>query len=360
MKKRILSMALVLCMVLTLLPISARAEGAAGGLTVVNITVNYWYNSEYDTTQKWIFANGNPITIEAKGTGSVIKDASGNELVPEGFANDVANGYDLSAVGICGGAHGNLTGSTSVTMTGGIVGSIVGGCYGGTLTGNASVVISGGIIKSMPYGLYHEKDELWVPSCFSVVGGSFAGNDNINSRPSSAAVSGSVNLTISGGQLYGIQSVVGQGVKYKDTSVCKAMADKAFLTVTGGTFSPTGILWDNMRSLTDVYYGSGYGGTSGGLFAKVSGNGITIETNSGMQTTQDIWFRNSNTYLLTDSQNKNNYDSSTFSNVHYIMENSETKNYIITDGAQLFNDYTIPAGYRLDIPAGVTLTIPMV
>lgn len=351
-------------MALTLLPVSALAGESSGGLTVETITMNYWANGECDTTQTWIFANGKPITIEAKGTGSIIKDASGNALVPDGFTNDAANGYDLSAVGICGGAHGDLEGNTFVTMTGGTVGSIVGGCYGGTLTENASVDISGGIIKSMPYGITDTMNHpgLWDAYNFSVVGGSFAGNENIYSAPASAAVSGSVNLTISGGQLYGIQSVVGQGAKYSNSSVtCKAWADKAFLTVTGGTFSPAGTVFIYERNLTDAYYGSDYGETSNGLFAKITGSDIKIETNavnSEMETTKDIWFRLSNTYLLTDSQNKSNYDSDTFSTAHYIMENAETKNYTITDGAQLFCEYTIPAGYKLEIPAGVTLTIP--
>jgi hypothetical protein len=349
-------------MALTLLPVPALA--ADGGLTVETYILNYFYNDPGSVTEKWIFANGTPITVKAKGSGSVITDAKGNELTPDGFTNG-ENGYDLSDVGIVGGKHGDLSGNTSVTVEGGTVGCIVGGCYGGTLTGAADVSISGGTLKSIPIGINYVSghESLWSPHRFSLIGGSFAGNTDIAVPPSSAAVTGNVNVTISGGQLYGTQSIVGQGVRYKTGGLIKATTDKAFLTVTGGTFSITGMSFQNERICTDVLSDSikslFYGTATNGLFASITGSN-TIEQNNILKDSKLFQFCTpGNTYyIMTDKQNDGNYAENSLTGSHYVIADDSTKTYSMSTSAQIFRNYTIPKGYTLTIPSGTTLTVP--
>lgn len=373
MRKRLLSILLSVCMALSLLPVgavTALADGA-GGLTVETFTFNQHISGSnagaqtHTETQTWIFANGTPITIKAKGSGSVITDTSGNELVPAGFTN-TTNGYDLSAVGIVGGSHGNHTGNSSVTMESGTVGCIIGGCYGGTLNGNANVTVSGGTLKgvlaSAQYSTY--VTNYWFPSYpQSLVGGSFAGNKSVSDPPTSAAVTGNVNVTITGGQLYGIQSAIGQGVQYSSNNCVEATADKVFLTVTGGTFTPAGAYggFVNNRCFADVYGGTTYGQATNGLFASITGN-ITVETNTvnyTMEGQQQFDFNSPDkAYILTNRQNDDKYSGTSRTGSHYIMVDDTAKTYTMSNGAQIFTSYTVPTDYTLEIPAGTTLTVP--
>ncbi|MHC1723724.1 MAG: S-layer homology domain-containing protein [Aminipila sp.] len=359
MFKKVLAMILTLCLVAELMPAMVFAE-STGGLTVENITINYWENGAGTVTETWIFANGNPISIEAKGTGSVIKDAQGNELTPTGFTNNSENGYNLSKVGICGGKHGDLTGNTSVKMNSGSVGSIIGGCYGGSLAGNSNVTISGGVINSIRYGTNIAKEDYWETSFFSVIGGSFAGNESTDKASGSVSVTGDVNLTITAGELKGYEVAACMGVSYKNSSQITASVKKVLLSITGGTFTPAGELFVNQRLLYDKYSTSD--SIEGGTYAKILGK-ITVNTNdvnSSMKVTKTIWLK-SRCYLITDDQNQNAYmyDSLTKSDTHYIMANDATKKYVFkeNDSPQIFENCTIPQGYVMEVPTGVTLTV---
>lgn len=346
MYKKVLAMVLILCLVAGLMPTMAFAD-SSGGLTVESFTINYWENGAGTVTETWIFANGNPISIEAKGTGSVIKDAQGNEITPTSFTNDAANGYDLSKVGICGGSHGDLTGNTSVTMKSGSVGSILGGCYGGSLTGNANVTISGGVINSIRYGTWIAKEDYWMTDFFSVIGGSFAGNESTGKQAGTVRVTGNVNVTITAGELKGFKVAAGRGVGYKYNENITAKAKKVNLSVTGGTFVSPEESIQNQRNLYDKMNADSI---EEGTYAKILGI-----INGGQICLQ------SKTYLITDDQNQNVYysDSLTKSDTHYIMANDATKKYIFkeNDSPQLFENYTIPQGYVMEIPTGVTLTV---
>ena len=347
--KKSLALLLALCLTMSLLPTAALAGNETGSLTVKDIAFNKWITGQTgeSITQRWIFANGTPITIEAKGTGSSIKDASGNELTPAGFVNDPTNGYDLSKAAIVGGSHGDLTGNTSVTMKSGTVGSIVGGCYGGTLTGDASVTIEGGTLSGMKYGVSTSIDQHFDTFDFSVCGGSFAGNVGasiLGSAPASAAVTGTVTLTITGGTLNGKSAMIGQGVTYgysvSNQKTVAATANKVIVNVTGGS---CGALWS-------AYYGGDYGAATTGIFATVLGSGI--------EGSVKVYADHASTfYTITDTQNENRFDWTKLSDLSYLLVDDAAKTVSVSNGARVFQNYTIPAGYTLTVPTGVTLTV---
>ena len=144
---------LVLLLLLSLAPTAFAEEG----LTAKNI--NGYYT---------IFANGNPIRLEAGKTSDLTKVYVGDNPVelppagdvkPSGNAND---GYDLSNAYIVGGSDGRTepvsVKSTSITMTGGKVFRILAGNYGheddeddevdwfSRVLGDAIVTIEGGTV----------------------------------------------------------------------------------------------------------------------------------------------------------------------------------------------------------------------
>ena len=167
---------LVLLLLLSLAP-TAFAED---GLTAKNIGGSYI-----------LFANGNPIRLEAGATSNLTKVFVGKNTEPENlssvsgdmFEGAPETGYDLSEVTIVGGSDGRdsaaTVGSTSITMEGGKVFRILAGNYGSEskdeqkvsrVTGNATVTIEGGTVV-----------------------------DYINAGRYNASIDGTFKLTITGG-----------------------------------------------------------------------------------------------------------------------------------------------------------------
>lgn len=203
--RRPLALLLACLLAFTLLPTAAFA---AGGLTVVPSN----YEDGVGEYPGEIYANGMTITLEAKGTGTVIKDERGNELSLPNVSGSTADGYDLSYYIIYGGCENDqLDGNTSVTMTGGTVRGIYGGggVYNATVTGNTSVKISGGTVSG----------DAVCGGGKGPVGGSasveISGDAKIQcsvyggSKSYSGTVGGDSSVTISGGAITG--SVYGRG-----------------------------------------------------------------------------------------------------------------------------------------------------
>ncbi len=203
MKKRLLSFFLCLCMALTLLPAGALAAGVPSGVTVNN---------------KWIFANGNPITLKAGTSADKTLLYLDSDLTtpveltgPDGDATD---GYDLSGYKIYGGCYNTYSdsssvtaatvASTSITMEGGNVGSIRGGGYGtGTtgaaptsiVSGTATVSISGGTAGSLYGG--GDCGATTGATCVTISGGTVGFCKT--GHNSSGKVLGTMTLTMTGG-----------------------------------------------------------------------------------------------------------------------------------------------------------------
>jgi hypothetical protein len=109
-RRRILSLALCLCLVLTLLPMSVLAD---------NTNFTGEMTAAVENGVLWLFANGTAVTIEAKGTGTAIyADNNGTKTeidltsvtssAATKLTTDGTNGYDLSAVVVCGGSNAQL------------------------------------------------------------------------------------------------------------------------------------------------------------------------------------------------------------------------------------------------------------
>lgn len=149
------------------------------------------------------FANGMPLYIAA-GTDSGMtviyyKDGSNH---PVYLNKNGAKGEDLSEATIFGGRYAaGMDGNVNITMTGGTVQSIFGGCYyvhasDMVLYGNINITISGGTVQSY---------------VASTLDGTVSGNSNITIKGGNITavyagaaepyipVNGDVNLTISGG-----------------------------------------------------------------------------------------------------------------------------------------------------------------
>lgn len=350
----------VLCMVLSLLPSFALAEGETsftGGLTA---EVMSWTYSDESYDVLWIFAHGKAITIEAKGTGTVIKaaDADNNGAMTEidlatlttglkkaddtslALTTDGDNGYNLSAAVICGGSNGNLgqnayptpiTVDTSITMNGGTVGALVGGCRAGKLIGSTNLTVTGGTLNG-PY-----VTDLSSEGRRALVGGSVSTNSYYG------VVTGDVRVTITGGT---IQNYCLLGSVGRNTSSTQAGVNNAYLSITG---SPNFLNDEYSLSFYAVTY-STITGSAYYYVAPTSGQMPSFQLDYNYGT---IGGAN----ILTNCKDK--FDSK-FTG-HYITIDDTNKIYGLTDVDSSFTlgmNYTIPEGYTMTIPADVTLTVP--
>ena len=137
MKKKLLCALLTLTMCTGLLPATALAETTVPTVPTVE--------------DKNIYANGVPIVIEARNPSTYdtwIYYMDGDEKVDIDLNPDGMEEYT-----IYGGAKNGTVDSTSITMTGGMVGRIYGGGdEGSTVDGDTSISISGGYVDGMTYG----------------------------------------------------------------------------------------------------------------------------------------------------------------------------------------------------------------
>lgn len=274
--KRLGSLGLCLCLMLSLLPGTALA---AGEVTVATSSLN-----------KYICANGHAITLRAgatAGTTKIYLDSDMNNPValtpPSGVTieGDAANGYNLSECFIIGGAYNADVASTSITMEGGTVKNIYGGGYAadGTasarVTGNTAVTVGGSarVENSIFGGGYTQssnsnnvlkvtvernatitvQDNAYVKAIY---GGGHS-NPTAASAASDASVKGSATITVQDNAT--VENFIeggGLGTKFPSS------AGGARVNITGGS---VGKVWDTGSGMSD--------GTA--LHVNISGGKVT-------------------------------------------------------------------------------------
>ncbi|MEG2421941.1 MAG: hypothetical protein RSB55_10320, partial [Oscillospiraceae bacterium] len=288
MKKRILSMALVLCMVLTLLPMGVLAaeevgQGDDGGassdpgaaIPVIDahsapalLTAESAAVPEGVTAEEivqfgyYVYANGNPILIEGvpnnDGYCRVYIDKNGDGAVDGGdtkvslpgvyYAENI-DGYWLTGSFVFGGCRdANFTGDTSVTLLGSTVQTVVGGGRLGHVTGNTQVTLKDAIIRNDAFA------------------GGFAGD-----------VSGKATLSMSGGSCQRIFATQEGSVGESDISV----TDRAVVGYLAGGgqlassyVGKTKVMGDN-ADLNNVF--------GGGVFGNTGDTSVTIQNGSDVR-----------------------------------------------------------------------------
>lgn len=253
-----------------------------------------------------IYANGVEIKIVAGNTTdstNILYDKNGDDQIEDNEYLEItslgmpeATGYDLSSYTIYGGSSDtDLDGDTKITMTGGLVNAIIGGGKGGTVkntsisieggkatyvygggggtnsdvTANTSVTISGGELGTV----YGGGTESSVTGDTSVIMNGGTITSSIYGGGSSGNVNGTAMVTISNGQ---VGAIVGGGMSGNVNGA-------ATVNITGGTVD-FNVYGGGMRSGTDTV-GSGSAVTiSGGAKIGSSGNpnnGILINGGTG-------------------------------------------------------------------------------
>ncbi|MEG2152990.1 MAG: hypothetical protein RRZ71_07005 [Clostridia bacterium] len=148
MKSKLLAFSLALIMIFALIPATAFAAGTVS------------------VDDKCVFANGNAIEVVAQGSNTnILIGGVAQDLSP--IAGDTANGYDLSGYEIFGGGDGRSAAvtfaSTSITMSGGNVKSLIGGNFGkgnataadcSKVTGDVRIKVTGGEVEDIFGGGY--------------------------------------------------------------------------------------------------------------------------------------------------------------------------------------------------------------
>ncbi len=164
---------------------------------------------DIDTVKGEVFANGNDITIQAGtgGTGTFISTTAA--VFIDGDENTDVTGYTIYG----GSKNASITDDTSITMTGGSVGTIYGGGLNGD-TGETNITISGGKVGTV-YGGGHaagsSKNAHTGERNITIKGGSITGDvyagghavSGFNDAAPNADNSTSENITISGGNITG-------------------------------------------------------------------------------------------------------------------------------------------------------------
>lgn len=184
--------------------------------------------------REMFFANGTPITIEANGTGALIKW--------EGDQKEVS-----SAAYIFGGMHDNNTEvNSSITMNGGNVKAVMGGGLHECNTKKSTVIINGGTINSVTGGGVGAGAAM-AQTC--PCGGYSATPADLKD---SVTKTGTTNVTINGGNitlLYGAGSsgytrteianlkITGGTVEYVTAGSSNGSTGTANLEITGGILS---------------------------------------------------------------------------------------------------------------------------
>ena len=184
--------------------------------------------------KEMFFANGTPITIEANGTGALIKW--------EGDQKEVS-----SAAYIFGGMHDNNTEvNSSITMNGGNVKAVMGGGLHECNTKKSTVIINGGTINSVTGGGVGAGAAM-AQTC--PCGGYSATPADLKD---SVTKTGTTNVTINGGNitlLYGAGSsgytrteianlkITGGTVEYVTAGSSNGSTGTANLEITGGILS---------------------------------------------------------------------------------------------------------------------------
>ena len=356
MKKRLMSILLSVCMALSLLPAGALADATAftGGMTAA-----------VENDVLWLFANGKAVTIETKGSGTAIyADNNGTTAeidlasVTSGTTKALTansdNGYDLSAVVVCGGSNKQLGTSdssigTSVTMNGGTVGALVGGCYGVALYGSTNVKLTGGKLNGVTLETGYNPQ--------AIVGGGVNGSVK-GPTGTAGAFSGDTHVSISGG------TIAESGGKDDTFVLCTAgcwgsgstlpTVDNAYLTITG---QPA------LNHANNHIYMAYYSKIAKAAYLNITpsvtlenGQIYALNSDSAASSVTSANILTNNKNCITTSGN----DGFT-SDAHYLTVDTTNTNYDFTSVNTSFTlgtDYTIPAGYTMTIPTGVTLTIP--
>ncbi len=288
-----------------IMPMSGEGVPVPASDTVVPVAS---YVGDTTKTLDAIYANGVPIRIESAGEENtqIRYDSDGSGAVDDGDdlldlsqENEAAfTSANLTNVKIYGGTHvtGNApyegspstTGSTSVTMTGGIVYAIYGGGHSdgeegttdGKVDGNTNVTMQGGLVINAIYGGGY-KSPVSINTNVTMTGGAVGYFDNTPSESIDDAVAGEVtyyanvygggyegqvdgtaNVTIKGGVIG--NSVFGGG--YMGTTA------NTNVLVEGGTVgkytltanlpndsTPAALDSDGVVSLMGNVFGGGYG-----------------------------------------------------------------------------------------------------
>ena len=259
MRKRALSLAITLCMILAMLP-------------AMSLTVSAVDAPAYDSTNKRFFANGTPTVVRQNG-GIVSAYLSDGTLL--------SGAEDLGTYVIYGGwESGDQVGDTDLTIESGTFTSTVyGGSREGTIDGDTNLTIIGGTFRGGVYG------------GSAIAGADVTGTANVTVKGATFD-----NCTVFGGGLQA-NTVGATNVLIKDGNFAwvygggdyGSVTGEAKLTIEGGTFSQTIFGGSDSGTVgsTDItikdgifkwIYGGGYNGTVTGNTV-ITIDGGTFENN---------------------------------------------------------------------------------
>ena len=163
-----------------------------------------------------------------------------------------ATGYDLSGYTVCGGSlDTNLDSDTKITMTGGLVKTIVGGGSGGTVK-NASINIEGGKAAYVYGGGSGTNSDVTANTSVTISGGEFV---DVYGGGTNSNVTGNTLVTIEGG----------------------IVTSRAFGGGNGGTVNGTATITIS-NGEAGAIVGGGFGGNVNGA-ATVTISGGTVQSN---------------------------------------------------------------------------------
>lgn len=265
MKKRLLSMVLMICMMLIQIPAAGMPiDNRDTNVSLQNIIGSGDTDEEPPSLEPTAFigrraasitisgdyvaANGIPIVIRQNGSITSVYDGVGDLLSGD---TDVKDKWILG-----GTLSGDYTGDTSITVESGtLTARLFGGNYSGTINGNTHIVINGGTVRSVYGGNTYSgvvTGNTYVAVNAGTVTGWFYGGGAGYSSTEITEVRGSTNINITGGALQ--QNVYGGG------GWLGAKVGSANISITGGTVA------------YGVYGGGEEASTTGSVHITIGGN----------------------------------------------------------------------------------------
>ena len=283
MKRRILSIALTICMVLMLLPITVFAanddatdlQSLLNGGGTVTLNKDYTIDTTLEVTNP-VTLDLNGYVIKMTGSGSVIKVGSGGNLtVKDSRPTATHTDASLPAGGVITGGNASRGGgvysnSGSVTMTGGTIANCSAEDGGGVFVAYSSFTMTGGTIENCSSTTFG--GGLYVSSSSSITmnGGTIA---SCSAERGGGVYNGNT-FTMSGGSIANCSSTCpstawgGGGVFNKNTFT---MSDGVIENCSAASSFGGGVYSDNAFTMR--------GGTIRGCSAKFAG-GVRVDQGS--------------------------------------------------------------------------------